>query len=223
MKKLLFSNSIGLLIIDGDLRFMPPQDASMPEGERRQTVTRLLHRLREDDADVLDRLMPLVYDELREMAHHKLRFERADHTLNTTALVHEAYLKLVDQRQANWQSRTHFFAIAARVMRRILVDYARRRQAQKRGGQRTRVSIQRALDEAAFMFSEERAAALLALDQALDQLATFNERGCQVVEYRVFGGLTHAEVANVMGLSPITVRRAWTTAKTWLRRELLGS
>lgn len=200
---------------------MSVRGADIPEEQGRQTITRLLHRMSEGDPDAFDRLVPLVYDELRAMAHHKLRFERADHTLNTTALVHEAYFKLADQQRVEWQDRVHFFAVAAQAMRRILVDYARRIQAQKRGGEMTRVPIQKALDEAALVFSEEQAPRLLALDQALRQLEAFNERGCRVVEYRIFGGLTHAEVADVMGLSLSTVRRAWTAAKTWLRREML--
>lgn len=154
------------------------------------------------------------------MAHHKLRFERASHTLNTTALVHEAYLRLADQRWLQVQDRTHFFAIAAQAMRRILVSYARKHKAAKRGGDAQRVPFDEMLDSRSFVFSENQADDLLALDEALTRLEAFNERGCRVVEYRFFGGLTHEEVAEVMELSPATVRRAWTLAKMWLRREL---
>jgi len=174
-----------------------------------------LIEMREGDPEAIDRLMPLVYDELRALAHHKLRFERPDHTLNTTALVHEAYVRLVDQRQVQWQGRTHFIAIAAQAMRRILVNYAEKRNAAKRGGQLARIPLHRSL-----VFTEERSDELLALDEALTRMEGFNERGCRVVEYRFFGGLTHEEIAEVMGLSVRTVERTWRMAKQWLRLEM---
>lgn len=164
--------------------------------------------------------MPLVYGELRALAHKKLQFERDDHTLSTTALVHEAYFRLVNQRDVQWQSRSHFFAIAAQAMRRILVNYAEKHKAAKRGGGVPDLPLQEALDDGEVFFSAGRIEALLVIDQALTRLATFNERGCRVVEYRFFGGLTHREVAEVMGLSVSTVRRAWSAAKSWLRREM---
>ena len=185
-----------------------------------QTVTALLKAVRTGEPGAFDRLMTLVYEELRRMAHHKLRYERADHTLKTTDLVHEAYLRLAHQQWAQVHDAPHFFAIAAQAMRRILVSHARKRQAVKRGGQVCRVSLHDALDESAAIFAPEQAEDLLALDAALTKLERFNERGCRVVEYRFFGGMTHEEIAEVMGLSIITVRRAWTYARVWLRKEM---
>jgi RNA polymerase sigma factor (TIGR02999 family) len=160
--------------------------------------------------------MPLVYDELRAIAHGQLRRERPDHTLGTTALVHEAYLKLIDQRQADWQDRTHFFSIAARAMRRILIDYARRHVAAKRGGGMRKV----ALEEAFQLAAGERADELLAIDDALERLAALDARQAKVVEYRFFGGMTEDETAQVLGITSRTVRRDWIKAKGWLQREL---
>jgi RNA polymerase sigma factor (TIGR02999 family) len=183
--------------------------------QRQQTVTQYLRAMSEGDVEALDGLMPFVYDELRALAQNKLRFERADHTLSATALVHEAYERLVDQHRVNWQGRTHFFAIAAQAMRRILVNYAAKRKAAKRGGQAPHVP----LDET-FVFTEERSDQLLALDEALTLMEAFNERGCRVVEYRFFGGLTHEEIADMMGLSVRTVERSWKMARQWLRMEM---
>ncbi len=168
----------------------------------RRPITELLAEARHGKRDALDRLLPLVYDELRRLAHHRLRFERPDHTLNTTALVHEAYLKLVDQERVDWANRSHFFAIAAQAMRRLLVNYAEMRAAVKRGGGAVHLPLEDA--PIAVSDAEER----------------FNERGCRVVEYRFFAGLSYEEIGEVMGTSPITVRRAWAAAKSWLRREL---
>lgn len=190
-----------------------------PQGPR-PAVTALLDAARTGEPEALDQLMPLVYDELRRMAHHKLRFERSGHTLNTTDLVHEAYLRLADQRWAHVQNGAHFFAIAAQAMRRILVSHARKRHAAKRGGQALRVPLHEALDAGELRFTTGQAEELLALDAALTRLERFNERGCRVVEYRFFGGMTHDEIADAMGLSTITVRRAWTLARMWLKREL---
>ncbi len=150
------------------------------------------------------------------MAASKLRLEREGHTLNATALVHEAYLKLVDQTRIEWQSRGHFFAVASQAMRRILVNYARERNAQKRGGRHEHVSL---IDAHVFQntIDSER---LEALDDALTRLSAFDERGAEVVTYRYFGGLTHAEIGSVLGTSEVTVRRAWTAAKAWLKAEL---
>ncbi len=192
-----------------------------PESPRPpRTVTALLNAVRTGEPKAFDRLMTLVYDELRRMAHHKLRFERAGHTLNTTDLVHEAYLRLAHQQWAQVQNGTHFFAIAAQAMRRILVSHARKRHAAKRGGQALRVPLHEALDEGEAVFTTEQAEELLALDVALTKLERFNERGCRVIEYRFFGGMTHEEIAEVMGLSTVTVRRAWTRARMWLRKEM---
>ena len=164
----------------------------------------------------MDQLTPLLYDELRRLAHPKLCYERKHHTLNTTALVHEAYLKLVDQTRASWQSRAHFLAAAAQTMRYILLHYAERRRALKRGGDAQKVPFDDVHDE----ITEERADELLALDETIQRLADFDPQGAQIVEYRFFGGLTQPEIGEVMGLSERTVRRRWLRAKAWIQREL---
>ena len=179
------------------------------------TITGLLLAWREGEADALDRLFPLVYDELGRIAHAQLRRERAAHTLGTTALVHEAYLRLVDQTRVQWVDRAHFFAVATEAMRRILVDYARRFQAEKRGGALERVSVSDAM-----LVAEERAETMVALDDALTQLAALDERLSRVVECRFFGGLTEEETAEVLGVTARTVRRDWAKAKAWLNRAL---
>jgi len=183
---------------------------------RSGAVTRLLRDVENGSTRAVDQLLPLVYDELKALAAGKLRRERDGHTLNTTALVHEAYLKLVDQTRVEWQSRSHFFAVAAQAMRRILINYANMRGAAKRGGGARPVP----LDEAVAVFAEDEAQELVALDAALEELKSFNQRGAFVVTYRFFGGLTYAEIADVMGTSTITVRRAWESARAWLRRRL---
>jgi RNA polymerase sigma factor (TIGR02999 family) len=180
-----------------------------------ESVTQLLARAREGSDDAVERLMPLVYDELRAIAHGQLRGERTEHTLSTTGLVHEAYLRLVDQRKADWQDRTHFFAVAARVMRRVLVDYARRRTAKKRDGVRQAIP----LDEALHLV-EDQADMLVELDEALTRLAERDQRMARVVELRFFAGLTEDEIAQLLGVSPRTVRYDWIKAKGWLYREL---
>jgi RNA polymerase sigma factor (TIGR02999 family) len=159
--------------------------------------------------------MPLVYSELRRLAKSRLGSERADHTLNTTALVHEAYIKLADQNRINWQSRAQFFALASQAMRRILVDYARRRNAAKRGGNAV-VSVR----EADSVASEVRADELLALDESLKRLGEIDPRQSQIVECRFFGGLSIEETAKVVGVSTATVKREWAVARAWLYREL---
>ncbi len=178
-------------------------------------VTRLLVAWRGGDADALDRLLPLVYAELRRVAHRYMRDERPNHPLQTTALVHEAYLRLIDVTRVDWQSRNHFFAVSAQMMRRILVEAARRRQADKRGGDASHV----ALDEA-FVPAPERAADLLALDEALERLATLAPRKARVVELRYFAGLSVEETAGVLEVSAETVMRDWRMAKLWLQRDL---
>jgi RNA polymerase sigma factor (TIGR02999 family) len=178
-------------------------------------VTRLLVDWRNGDEEALDRLIPLVYDELRRMAGRYMRGERGDHTLQTSALVNEAYLRLADHKNIEWQNRAHFFGVAAQAMRRVLVDYARTRNVQKRGGGAARVAFDDAVDVA-----EERAAELVALDDALRALAAFDERKARVVELRYFGGLTAEEAAEVLGVSLATVERDWTAARAWLIREL---
>ena len=178
-------------------------------------VTVLLHRLRNGDPEALERLLPLVYDDLRALARAQLRGERAGHTLNATALVHEAYLRLNAREQLEPTDRRHFFAIAAQAMRRVLIDYARMRNRRKRGGGEPVAS----LDEAALL-TDEAAAELLSLDEALVRLARANARAAQVVEQRFFAGLTLEETADVLDVSIKTVQRDWTTARAWLRKEI---
>ena len=178
-------------------------------------ITGLLVAWGGGDESALDRLMPLVYDELRRLAHRYMSRERAGHTLQTTALVNEAYLRLVNWREVRWQNRAHFFAVSAQMMRRILVDFARDRQYLKRGGGALRVS----LAEAAHL-TEQRGADLVALDEALTALAEVDRRKARVVEMRFFGGLSVGEVAEVLRVSETTVMRDWRLAKVWLLREL---
>jgi len=178
-------------------------------------VTQLLSDASQGDAAALDALLPLVYDELRRLADAYLHRERSDHTLQATALVHEAYLRLVDQTNINWQNRAHFFSVAAQVMRHILVDYARTHQRQKRGGNLRKLS----LDEAVGFFAE-RDVNLVALDDGLNDLARLDPQQSRIVELRFFGGLTIEEIAEVLQVSPATVSREWHTAKLWLHREM---
>jgi RNA polymerase sigma factor (TIGR02999 family) len=180
-----------------------------------EEVTRLLKNWRSGDESALDRLMPLVYDELHRIARRYMRRERVGHTLQTSALVNEAYLRLVGRREIEWQNRAHFFAVAAQVMRRLLVDYARGRKFAKRGGDRLQVT----LDEQAGAF-EEQPAEVLALHEALEKLATVDQRKSQLVELRYFGGMSVEETAEVLGVSGITVKREWLKAKAWLYREI---
>jgi RNA polymerase sigma-70 factor, ECF subfamily len=181
-------------------------------------VTQLLQEWSQGDDSALAELTPLVYDELRRLAHHYMEGERPDHTLQTTALVNEAYLRLADQTNPNWQSRAHFFAVAARAMRRILVSYARSNRAQKRGGAALKVE----LDEAAIL-SPEQSNEIVDVHEALERLGTLDERKARVVELKYFGGLNHEEIAEVMKISAVTVRRDWVFAKAWLHKELCGA
>jgi len=185
-------------------------------------VTRLLQEASAGRREAFDRLLPLVYDELCRLAHSKLRMERAGHTLNTTALVHEAYLKLVVQERAEWRSRSHFFAVASQAMRRVLINYAKMKKRQKRGGDAAAHSVEYAAEIPAseVPLTDEQAIELLALDEALERLRSFDSPGHDVVQYRFFGGLAYAEIAEVLGVSEVTVRRHWTAARSWLRREL---
>src|SRR5437588_490929 len=178
-------------------------------------VTQLLQQWSHGDDAALVKLTPLVYAELRRLAHHYMEGERPNHTLQTTALVNEAYLRLADQTTPNWQSRAHFFAVAARGMRRILVSYARSNRAQKRGGGAARIE----LDEAAIL-SPEQSIEIIDLHEALERLATLDSRKGQVVELKYFGGLNYDEIAEVLNISPVTVRRDWEFAKLWLYTEL---
>jgi RNA polymerase sigma factor (TIGR02999 family) len=178
-------------------------------------VTQLLQQWSHGDDAALAELTPLVYEELRRLAHHYMEGERPGHTLQTTALVNEAYLRLADQTNPNWQSRAHFFAVAARAMRRILVSYARSNRAQKRGGGALKVG----LDEAVIL-SPEQSNEIVDVHEALERLATLDERKAQVVELKYFGGLNYDEIAEVLKVSTMTVRRDWVFAKTWLYDEL---
>jgi RNA polymerase sigma-70 factor, ECF subfamily len=178
-------------------------------------VTQLLRAWSRGDQDALDKLTPLVYDELRRTAHRYMAGERADHTLQTTALVNEVYLRLVDIRVISWQDRAHFFAVAARLMRRVLIDFARSRGSVKRGGASPRVTFDEEL-----VVSRQPRSDLVALDAALSALKTVDERKSQVVELRFFGGLNIEETAEVLKVSPETVKRDWRLAKVWLLREV---
>ena len=178
-------------------------------------VTELLLELSGGNRTVVDELIPFLYAELRRIASAQLRAERPGHTLQATALVHEAYLKLVDQRQVNWQNRAHFFGVAAQVMRRILMDYAKGRAREKRGGGVQKTSLDEAL-----AVSYDRAYELVEIDQALGRLEALDRRQAQVVEMRFFGGLSVEETAEALGVSAPTVKREWAMARAWLHREL---
>jgi RNA polymerase sigma factor (TIGR02999 family) len=182
-----------------------------PPGE----VTRLLAEHQSGNADALDRLVPIVYGELRAIAARHLRAERGGHTLQPTALVNEAYMRLVDQTRVDWQGRTHFLAVASGAMRRILIDHARHNLRAKRGGGMQRVTFSEAVAQPAVFDAD-----IVALHDALERLAEVDERQAKIVELRYFGGLNVEEVASVLGLSKRTVEGEWTHAKAWLRREL---
>ena len=184
-------------------------------------LTGLLIEWGEGDKAALDRLTPLVYDEIRRIAHRYVQREREGQTLQTTALVNEAYLRLAGSENISWQNRAHFFAVTAQVMRRILIDHARRRQYVKHGGDAQRVAFEAAISEVALM-SQPRAAELLALDEALSELAQLDPRKSRVVELRYFGGLSLEETAKVLEVSVMTVRRDWRAAKAWLYMRVKG-
>jgi RNA polymerase sigma factor (TIGR02999 family) len=177
-------------------------------------IAALLNGCRQGDRNALERLLPLVYSELRRIAARQLHNERAGHTLQPTALVHEAYLRLADQRQVDWQNQAHFFGVAAQVMRRVLVDYARRRAATKRGGGVDLVSIEQAIDIASSELP------ILALHAALDRLEKLDPRLAKLVELRAFGGLSNDQAARILDISPSTVKRELRTAKAWITKEL---
>ncbi len=176
-----------------------------------ESITQLLIDLTHGNNQAVDALLPLIYDELRRLAANYLRRERPDHTLQPTALVHEAYLRMVDQTQVNWQNRAHFFGVAAQMMRRILVDHARSHNADKRGGEFQKLSLDENIDKAI-----ERSSELLALDEALKELALIDEQKARIVELRYFGGLSVEETAEVMGMAPVTIHRHWRATKAWL-------
>lgn len=185
--------------------------------ERTEEITQLLQGWRAGDRKALDQLLPVVYKELQRLAHFQLRNERSDHTLQSTALVNEAYLRLVGMNSPQWEGRSHFFAIAAQLMRQILVDYARRHRASKRGGHIEKLSLD---DTGFFERGKSRDMDVVALDDALTTLAKIDSRKAQVVELRFFGGLNFEETAKVLKVSSITVQRDWSTARAWLHREM---
>lgn len=178
-------------------------------------VTALLSELAKGNQAAAEKLVPLVYDELKRLARNYMRRERADHTLQTTALVHEAYLKLVRQQKTGWQCRSHFFGIAAQIMRRILLDHARAHLRQKRGGPRQTLRLDEALT-----FSKEQSEELVRLHEALERLSAIDPRQGRIVELRFFGGMSVEETAQILGISPKTVKRDWAVAKAWLHGEL---
>jgi RNA polymerase sigma factor (TIGR02999 family) len=180
-----------------------------------EEITRLLVAWGQGDQTALERLMPLVYEELRRLARRHMNRQRPGHTLQTTALVNEAYLRLIDASQVQWQNRAHFFAVSAQLMRRILVDFARSRKSLKRGGEAQQVTLDDSLE-----VPSERGADLIALDDALNTLGVMNPRQSQIVELRYFGGLSEEEIAEALKISPRTVRRDWSLARAWLYREL---
>ena len=182
------------------------------------SVTQLLEQWNRGDPEALDKLMPLIYEELRKMARRHMGQQNPGHTLQTTALIHEAYLRMVKQKEKHFQNRAHFFGVAAQAMRHILVDYARARNAAKRGGAARPISL-----EEAALVTQERAAELVAFDDALKQLEELSKRQSRVVELRYFGGLSVQETAVVLEVSPDTVMRDWSMAKTWLHRALTSA
>ncbi|HTP69157.1 MAG TPA: sigma-70 family RNA polymerase sigma factor [Dongiaceae bacterium] len=190
----------------------------MPE-KPTSPVTELLARWRAGDQNALDALMPLVYSELRQLAQHYLRRERSDHTLQSTALVHEAYLRLAGQSAPQWQNRAHFFGIAAHLMRQILVEHARGRGAAKRGGGATRITLDESFPLVA---AQQNEVDVIVLDQALQDLTALDAQQGRIVELRFFGGLTIEDTSEVLGISPATVKREWVTARAWLFRAMTG-
>jgi RNA polymerase sigma factor (TIGR02999 family) len=178
-------------------------------------ITKLLHGWQGGDRAALDALVPVVYKELRRLAHYELRKERPDHTLQSAALVHEAYFRLVGQDLPQWESRTHFFAIAAQLMRQILVDYARRRRASKRGSGACMLTL-----DDAMILPQRKDVDVVAIDDALHALAEVDPRQSRVVELRFFAGLSLEEISEVMGIATATVQRDWTAARAWLHREI---
>jgi RNA polymerase sigma-70 factor, ECF subfamily len=194
-------------------RFSLPAPTTVPETD--SDVTTLLVALANGEPAAMDRLLPAIYDELKRLAAAQLRRERGEHTLGATALVHEAFLRLVDQRSVNWQGRVHFFGIAAQSMRRILVDHARRRSATKRSRE-----LQVTLDNAAPIAADANSDEILAVHDALDRLAQFDARQAQLVEMRYFAGFTIEETADLLGISTATASRDWAVARAWLQREL---
>jgi RNA polymerase sigma factor (TIGR02999 family) len=190
-------------------------DETARTGDHSQAITSLLAELRKGNKEAAHRLIPLVYQELHRLAHHYMRGERTGHTLQTSALLNEAYLRLAGEHNVDWKNRAHFFGTAAQVMRRVLVDHARTRDAQKRGGLAQRVSLENAL-----VYSDAQSWQVVAVHEALNRLEKWDERQCRIVELRVFAGLNIEETAEAMSLSPTTVKREFQMAKAWLYGEL---
>ena len=205
--------------MSSELQSPDPATAGRDSGEPRpadpQEVTQLLANWSQGDPTALEKLIPLVYKELRHLAHRYMEGQRPNHTLQTTALVNEAYLRLADQSKPNFTNRSHFFAVAAKAMRQILVDYAKAQQSQKRGAGASKVE----LNEAA-LISPEQTSAILDVDEALEKLAALDSRKARVVELRYFGGLNQDEIAEVLKISTVTIRRDWVFARAWLYTEL---
>ncbi len=197
---------------------MAPEEERRPDDLSSTDLTVLLAQLTKGDQQAASHLIPIVYRELRQIAGRYMRQERPDHTLQATALVHEVYLKLMEKQPVNWQSRAHFFAVAAQVMRHILVDHARAHLRDKRGGGQAHLPLDEAL-----VFAPEQSTELVEIDAALHQLAELDLRQAKIVELRFFGGLTVEETAAVLGISPKTVKRDWSVAKAWLHGELKQS
>lgn len=198
------------------IEFWPDNSPSPADAEMEQPpITQLLLAWRKGERSALEELIPLVQTELKRIARNYMRRQNPGHTLQTTALVNEAFLRLVDSDRVNWQDRNHFFAICAQLMRRILVDFARRKNSLKRGGAGLHVTLNENVDVA-----DEKAAEVVALDEALERLARMNERQSKIVELRYFGGLTEEQIAETLGVSSRTVRRDWNLARAWLYREL---
>jgi RNA polymerase sigma factor (TIGR02999 family) len=190
----------------------------MKQTDSKHDVTQLLIDWKNGEQEALEKLIPLVYDELRKIARNYLRYQSKDQTLQTTVLVHEAYLKLIKQNRVDWQNRLHFFGIAAHVMRRIVIDQARNNSRIKRGGEVFKIS----LDEEKIDVSDERSAVLMSLDEALDRLAVLDPQKARLVELRYFGGLSIEETAQVLNISTATVTRQWRAVKAWLHKEIAG-
>ncbi len=186
------------------------------DSQKTPAITLLLHQWQQGNSDAFDEVTDYVYNDLRRRASVYLKNERSGHTLQTTGLVHEAFIKLIDKKEIEWQDRNHFFAVAAQTMRRILVDHARNRKRDKRGGLREDLP----LDEVTEIASNQSRVDLVALDEALNKLATFDERQAKIVELKYFGGMTLDETAEVLGVSPVTVKRDWQIARAWLRHQL---
>lgn len=194
----------------------------MRDENTNRSVTQMLGDLRNGKQEVVHDLLPLVYYELHQMAKSQRKYWRGDHTLNTTALVHEAYIKLVDQTGIDWNNRAHFFSIASKAMRQILINYAKFRNRKKRGGDQRKVSLDEQMIpvEGAFDLSDERAEMLVSLNEALTRLESFSARQSHIVECRFFGGMSIADTAEALHISPATVKRGWAMAQAWLYKEL---